>query len=500
MIETPEWLPFELDPATGRLTWLRMREADYRAASFLDQRMLPPKSEFRHSDWPALPADARRDADYIFHIGNVGSTLISRLLGELPSVFALREPLLLRTASEGQFETLAALFSRTFRPGQRAMVKATSFTSEIADRLVRPGSRALFLYATPAHYLENILAGENSWQTLQALSTARLGRLQSRCPGLEADLAAMHDGLKSALGWACEMTSLERAASALPPGAVLWLDFDLFLTDPIHHLTAIAAHFGHPVAPDQARAICEGPLMRRYSKALEYEYSPELRREILADARQRHGPAIRAELTRIAASARFVDGRISNPHSTVKNNLQLDDQAAYQASSQLMLQAMLAHEDFRNFAFPVAILPPLMTRYTPNMRYGAHADAAYLQLGAQPLRSDLSCTIFLGDPAAYEGGALTIHLGTRSLSFRGAPGSAIVYPSDRLHEVAPVTKGERFVAITFIQSRIADPLQRETLYELNEVAALEGLKMDKENFARLQLVQANLLRRWGDTP
>ena len=63
-----------------------------------------------------------------------------------------------------------------------------------------------------------------------------------------------------------------------------------------------------------------------------------------------------------------------------------------------------------------------------------------------------------------------------------------------------MTRGERFVAITFIQSRIADPLKRETLYELNEVAALEGLKMDKANFARLQLVQANLLRRWGDTP
>ncbi|TMJ19379.1 MAG: Fe2+-dependent dioxygenase [Alphaproteobacteria bacterium] len=206
-----------------------------------------------------------------------------------------------------------------------------------------------------------------------------------------------------------------------------------------------------------------------------------------------------AELTRIASAARFVDGRISNPHSTVKNNLQLDDDKAYQASSQLMLKALYAHEDFRNFAFPVAILPPLMTRYTPSMRYGAHADAAFLQLGAQALRSDLSCTIFLGDPAAYEGGALTIHLGTRSVSFRGKPGSAIVYPSDRLHEVEPVTKGERLVAITFIQSRIPDTANRETLYELNEVAALEGLRMDKANFTRLQLVQANLLRKWGET-
>jgi PKHD-type hydroxylase len=206
------------------------------------------------------------------------------------------------------------------------------------------------------------------------------------------------------------------------------------------------------------------------------------------------------ELRRIAASAQFVDGRISNPHSQVKQNLQLHDEAAYQRSSQIMSQAMYAHEDFRNFAFPVAILPPLMTRYTPSMRYGAHADAAFLQLGDLRLRSDLSCTIFLNDPAAYDGGALRIQLGTRDLRFRGAPGSAIVYPSNTMHEVEPVTRGERLVAITFIQSRIADPFRRELLYELNEIAALEGLRMQPENFTRLQLVQAGLLRHWGDPP
>jgi hypothetical protein len=294
MIETPAWLPFQYDPAADRVDWLRMSEADYRAASFLDQRMLRPDSELRQSPWPAMPAEARRDADYIFHIGNVGSTLISRLLGELPTVFALREPLLLRSATEGQFDALAALFSRTFRPEQRAMVKATSFTSEIAGRLVQPGSHALFLYATPAHYLENILAGENSWQTLQALSPIRLARLQGRCPGLEANLGAMHDGLKAALGWACEMTSLEAAAARLPAGTVMWLDFDLFLADPARHLAAIAAHFGRPAAA--AEAICAGPLMGRYSKALDYEYSPQLRRDILADARRRHAGAIRDAL------------------------------------------------------------------------------------------------------------------------------------------------------------------------------------------------------------
>lgn len=207
-----------------------------------------------------------------------------------------------------------------------------------------------------------------------------------------------------------------------------------------------------------------------------------------------------AELRAIAAAAKFVDGRISNPHSKVKQNLQLHDEAAYDRSSQIIMQAMYAHEDFRNFAFPVGMLPPMMTRYTADMRYGAHADAAFLQLGDIGLRSDLSATIFLSDPASYEGGALRIQLGTSELRFKGAPGSAIAYPSDMLHEVEPVTRGERLVAITFIQSRIADKVRRELLYELNEVAALEGLGMSPENYTRLQLVQANLLRRWGDKP
>ena len=212
------------------------------------------------------------------------------------------------------------------------------------------------------------------------------------------------------------------------------------------------------------------------------------------------GPAQIAELKSIAAAAKFVDGRISNPYAKTKQNLQLHDEAAYQKSSGLMMQAMFGHEDFRNYAFPVAILPPLMTRYTPNMHYGAHADAAFLQLGNMALRSDLSCTIFLNEPDAYEGGALRIRLGTRDMRFRGPAGSAIVYPSNTMHEVEPVTKGERLVAITFIQSRVADTFQRELLYELNEVAALEGLRMDPENFTRMQLIQANLLRYWGDRP
>ena len=207
-----------------------------------------------------------------------------------------------------------------------------------------------------------------------------------------------------------------------------------------------------------------------------------------------------AECKRIAASTPFVDGRITNPHNTAKENEQLHDESAYKASSQLLHNALVRVPEFMEFAFPVAMAPPLITRYKPGMKYGAHADAAFIQLPGATIRSDLSCTIFLNEPKDYEGGELHLKLGDAQLMFKLKPGEAIVYPSDSLHQVVPVTKGDRLVAITFIQSRIQDPFRRNMLYELNEVAALEGLKMAAENFARLQLVQQNLLRHWSDMP
>ena len=206
------------------------------------------------------------------------------------------------------------------------------------------------------------------------------------------------------------------------------------------------------------------------------------------------------ECRSIATSATFIDGRISNPHNTAKQNEQLHEPAAYQKSSELLKQALIRSDEFREFAFPVAMAPPMMTRYKPGMKYGAHADAAFIQLPGATIRSDLSCTIFLNEPADYEGGELHIRLADADLKFKLKPGEAIVYPSDTLHQVVPVTKGERLVAITFIQSRLQDPFRRNLLFELNEVAALEGLKMDDENFGRLQLVQQNLLRYWSDMP
>ena len=167
------WLAQALDPAAGMIRLIAMNRESYRAASFLDDRMLQEPVDARIVPWAdvegAMKAERRSDTRWIFHIGHVGSTLVSRLLGELDGIIAIREPRLLRDlalsppeAREHYLEPVAKLMSRTFASDEIACVKATSFVSEIAHELVPPGERALYMYATPRNYISSILAGENS--------------------------------------------------------------------------------------------------------------------------------------------------------------------------------------------------------------------------------------------------------------------------------------------------------------------------------------------------
>jgi PKHD-type hydroxylase len=206
-----------------------------------------------------------------------------------------------------------------------------------------------------------------------------------------------------------------------------------------------------------------------------------------------------SRLRGLAATARFVDGRQSNPHSIVKNNLQINlADPAHQEASRLMAAALQRSEAFRGFAMPRTVAPPLLAKYDPGMNYGVHSDSAVMALPGRSIRSDLSCTIFLAEPDSYEGGELSVQLGGRAIDFKGAAGSAIVYPSHTLHEVKPVSSGERLVGLTFIESLIRDPALRDLLYQLDEISAEEGLKMNWESRTRLQYVRNNLRRLWTE--
>jgi len=205
-----------------------------------------------------------------------------------------------------------------------------------------------------------------------------------------------------------------------------------------------------------------------------------------------------ARLQELASHVTFVDGRISNPHNQAKNNLQASEtDPLYAESSRIVGEAFMRSEPLRNFAVPRHIAPPLLARYEVGMTYGAHADTSHMRFGNELRRSDLSATVWLNPPASYDGGELVVHLGTKPVVIKGEPGSVIVYPSTQLHEVTAVRRGQRLVSITFIESMIPDEFQRTQLYELSEVAALEGLKMSWDNRVRLEAVRHNLRRLWA---
>jgi len=203
-------------------------------------------------------------------------------------------------------------------------------------------------------------------------------------------------------------------------------------------------------------------------------------------------------IAQLARQVKFIDGRRSNPHNIVKDNVIAEPgDSAAQKASQLALGAFQRSEQARNFVFPYRVAAPALARYAAGMKYGAHTDAAFLPIGPEPLRSDVSCTIFISAPNDYQGGELVIHLGTETIKVKGVAGSAVFYASTSVHQVLPVTSGERLVLISFIQSQISDQMQRDLLYSLGEVHALEGLRMDWRNRTQLQYVIENLHRMWS---
>jgi hypothetical protein len=304
------WLAQALDPAQGMARLVAMDRESYRAASFLDDRMMQGPVDAQIVSWTlieeAVGDELRTDARWIFHIGHVGSTLISRLLGELDGVLAVREPRLLRDLAltpreirQRYLKPVPALMSRTFSETEFACVKATSFGSEIAAELVPPGARALFMYARPRNYIATILAGENSLQELRLLAGKRAQRLNSR--GIY--IPAQNDADHAASAWAAEMAALEAAAETMSDRHIDWLDFDRMLVDVQAELGGVASFFGFAAEPVRLQAIASGPLMGRYSKAPEYDYTPSLRRDVIAGALEQHGALVDRALAMLKSAA-----------------------------------------------------------------------------------------------------------------------------------------------------------------------------------------------------
>ena len=321
---SPAWYPLELsDPGLVRL--VRLDEPAYRSASFLDRRILegrPAQAVVSVATLAAAAAALAPRAHYIFHIGHVGSTLVSRLIGEVPGFFSVREPSLLREMASGEsrgriwgaieLRDALSLLGRQWLPSQRAVVKASSFVSEIAVRTLElDASAAAILMFTPAPaYLGCIMGGPNSRLESQALAPSRLARLRKRLGVDAGDLDPRSEGEAIAMSWLCEMLCLQEVARRFA-SRVAWLDFDRFLAAPQEGLGMVLQALGSAVDPEKIAALLAGPLMGRYSKALEYAYDAALRREVLASAEREHSAEMRrgmAWLATVAARHPVIDG------------------------------------------------------------------------------------------------------------------------------------------------------------------------------------------------
>ncbi|MDZ7768816.1 MAG: Fe2+-dependent dioxygenase [Woeseiaceae bacterium] len=120
-------------------------------------------------------------------------------------------------------------------------------------------------------------------------------------------------------------------------------------------------------------------------------------------------------------------------------------------------------------ALPYKILPPNFNRYTgAHNHYGPHVDNTLRPLpDGSYLRTDVSATLFLSAPDEYDGGELSIEdtFGTHSVKLNA--GSLVIYPSGSIHEVKPVTQGERLACYMFIQSLVKDVESRRHLFEMD---------------------------------
>lgn len=208
-----------------------------------------------------------------------------------------------------------------------------------------------------------------------------------------------------------------------------------------------------------------------------------------------------AKIHELLDGAPFVDGRLTAgmAASRVKHNEELALEPERLQRLYRVVMASVGHsETFRSAALPARVADFIFARYQPGMAYGDHVDDPIMGQGPR-FRTDVSMTIFLNPPERYDGGELVIRTPFGEQQVKLPAGHAVVYPSASVHRVAEVTRGERLVALTWIQSYVRDAAKRELLYELDQ-SRQQLLKADPDSDLTKNVDRSyvNLLRMWAE--
>lgn len=204
----------------------------------------------------------------------------------------------------------------------------------------------------------------------------------------------------------------------------------------------------------------------------------------------------------LMATANFREGSTSagDEAKRVKNNQEMFiSDVELQRLNNLVMGKLIKNPAYIATAFAAKIAAPYYAKYSKGMQYGKHIDDPVMGPPNQRYRSDISITIFLSEPDAYEGGELIISTTFGEQAVKLNAGDAVLYPSSSTHRVAEVTDGERLVAVTWLQSTVRDPAKREILYNLSQ--ARETLIQTSSGSTELEQLSngyVNLLRMWSD--
>jgi PKHD-type hydroxylase len=202
-----------------------------------------------------------------------------------------------------------------------------------------------------------------------------------------------------------------------------------------------------------------------------------------------------AALRSALANADFIPGAATAGWAArqVKSNLQASDSPEVEAMRALVQQRVTEHPVLALATRPKTLIGPLFARYQPGHSYGTHVDNVLIG----GVRTDVSFTLFLADPATYDGGELVIDTPSGEEAFKLPPGSVVTYPATTLHRVEPVSRGERVAAAGWIRSHVRDAAQRELLFDLEtarrRLLDREGKTAEADLLAKCA---ANLLRMW----
>ena len=215
-----------------------------------------------------------------------------------------------------------------------------------------------------------------------------------------------------------------------------------------------------------------------------------------------------AQLRGLLIAADWANGRITagSQSGAVKNNLQLpEDLPAARQARQIVSVALARNPMFVTGALPKTVYPPLFNRYGGSSNaFGNHIDNAVRTHAAtaRHVRTDISCTLFLSDPASYEGGELMVQdtYGEQRIKFDA--GDLVMYPGTSVHRVEPVTRGERLASFFWIESMVRHDTQRRLLFDMDmAILALrqkvEPGHTDSDEIVKLTGCYHNLLRMWA---